>query len=70
MNMPKKDLLVEYMCTYCGTLITRAESEGRPMPGVCHRRNKPGSMGLKPHRWIVRRKMEKLQDRFAHLFGN
>ncbi len=42
---------IEYMCTYCGTKISKMASMGRPMPGKC-----PRKAGDQPHRWVVNRK--------------
>ena len=41
----------EYMCTYCGTKQIRGQGAGRPMHGVCTRRNTG-----QHHRWLVNRK--------------
>lgn len=37
---------VEYMCSYCGKKQVLNETQGRPMPGKC-----PRKQGDKPHSW-------------------
>lgn len=52
--MAQVSIVVEYMCTYCGTKQVRLKNFGRPQPGVCPRRIK----GM-PHRWVINRKWNK-----------
>lgn len=47
----------EYMCTYCGAKIWRSKNLGRPSPGSCPRRPKDSNGILKPHRWVINRKI-------------
>ena len=42
---------IEYMCSYCGRKMTIGENTGRPLPGVCPRKQNGG-----PHSWRVNRK--------------
>lgn len=42
---------IEYMCSYCGRKMTKGENTGRPLPGVCPRKQNGG-----PHSWRVNRK--------------
>ena len=49
-----ESIVVEYMCTYCGTRQARFQSNGRPMPGKCPRRQN----GM-PHRWVINRQYKK-----------
>jgi len=42
--------IIEYMCTYCGIKQSRAQTSGRPLPGICHRRG-----NNLPHRWVKNR---------------
>lgn len=49
-----ESIVVEYMCTYCGTRQARFQSNGRPMPGKCPRRQN----GM-PHRLVINRKEKK-----------
>ena len=48
---------VEYKCSYCGAVTTRAAYAGRPTPGNCIKkgRDKKG-LFTKPHSWVINRK--------------
>lgn len=51
MEVSKKPKNVQFMCTYCGKIITKRIDFGRPLPGQCPRRN-----GKLPHRWVINKK--------------
>ena len=54
--MPKKVSSVEYMCSWCGMIVTRGPSQGRPSPGNCSRKPKMSNGKGRPHTWVIRRK--------------
>lgn len=68
--MAREVVRIEYMCTHCGARMERAASAGRPDPGVCPRRIRPGM----PHRWVVNKKSyagpstEELRKKFPNVF--
>ncbi len=41
---------VEYMCSWCGKKVIRFKNLGRPMPGICPKKN-----NKKPHTWVKNR---------------
>ena len=43
---------IEYICTYCGKRVMKAQNMGRPDPGKC-----PRKKGDKPHTWRINRKV-------------
>lgn len=47
---------IEFMCSWCGRKIVKAQSFGRPDPGTCPRRPKDRAGKPKPHVWVVNRK--------------
>lgn len=47
---------IEYMCSYCGTRISRSANSGRPAPGICIKKGKTKDGKSKPHSWVVNRK--------------
>ena len=47
---------VEYICSYCGTRVTRSVEFGRPNPGTCSRKGKTKDGKGKPHTWVVSRR--------------
>ncbi len=57
MALLKPDERIEYMCTYCGTKVIRAKSTGRPAPGKCARKPKNSAGQMRPHTWIINRKI-------------
>lgn len=52
-NQPTK---VEYMCSWCGTKISRKITMGKPVPGNCPRKPKTRDGKPKPHTWVINRK--------------
>ena len=48
---------IEYICTYCGTKVSRANIAGRPQPGYCPRKPKDKNGKMKPHTWRINRKI-------------
>ena len=44
---------IEYMCSYCGRKMIRADWAGRPDPGTC-----PRKTGDKPHSWRKNREIK------------
>lgn len=53
----KKLIQVAYMCSWCGARTTRSASMGRPKPGECPRKPKNRDGKLKPHTWVIDRKI-------------
>ena len=47
---------VEFMCRYCGQIVRRGATAGRPLPGNCPRRPKVAGR-MQPHSWVVNRKL-------------
>ena len=48
---------VEYMCKYCGKRETKSDWAGRPWPGECPRKQRTKDNKLRPHTWVVNRRI-------------
>lgn len=48
---------IEYMCSWCGRKTTRLATAGRPEPGQCPKKGKTNDGKLKPHTWVINRKI-------------
>ena len=48
---------VEYMCKYCGTKTLKSANRGRPSPGFCARKTKMPDGKMRPHTWVINRKI-------------
>lgn len=47
----------EYMCSVCGKRQIKNISAGRPEPGNCPRKEKFKNGKMRPHTWVLNRKM-------------
>lgn len=54
--MERKNICIEYICTWCGARKTLHKVYGRPEPGECPRKPKSRNGKSKPHTWVINRK--------------
>jgi len=57
MDLTKRTSRIEYACTYCGMKTVRPANTGRPEPGRCTRKAKLKDGTMRPHTWIINRKL-------------
>ncbi len=55
--MLKKMYRIEYMCSYCGTKVMTSSVGGRPQPGECPRKTRLPNGKMRPHTWVINRKL-------------
>ena len=54
--MEKRNVTIEYVCTWCGEHKLLGKIYGRPAPGICPRKPKSRDGQSKPHTWVINRK--------------
>lgn len=47
-----RNILIEWMCSYCGDRKIKPKTGGRPTPGKCPRKKNGG-----PHTWRMNRRI-------------
>lgn len=56
--MIKKVKRIEYMCSYCGKKVMSSSIGGRPLPGECPRKTRLPNGKMRPHTWVISRKLD------------
>ena len=49
---------IEYMCSYCGKKVMCPTTYGRPQPGECPRKTRLPNGKMRPHTWVISRKLD------------